>query len=244
MADIIRDPLWQFVGAAFALAAIIVAILVFWLQRRRKILSYEVVTLTPLLSVEEEIEGRVQILFDGSPIKDVHLIELRIINSGNVPIVTSDYEHPVNLSFGENAHILSAEVSKTDPENLQATANAENTKIILTPILLNSGDSITLKMLVSQFSGRLSVNGRIVGVKEIQKYSEGRAQYFALTFGGMALVMTGMILSFWFPLPSSLKKFTWTESWPLITIIGMLLMVIGMQKRFKRWQLTASVKQK
>ena len=244
MSEIVRDPLWQFIGAALTLMTIIVAILLYWLQRRRKALSYEIVTSTPLLSVEEEIKGRVQILFDNKPIKDVHLIVVRIINSGNLPIVSADYEFPVSLSFGENSQILSCEVSETNPNSLQVTFNnIENTKVVLTPVLLNSGDAIALKMLVSQFEDRIFINGRIVGVKNIQKFVEGRIPYFILSFGGMSLAITGMILSFWFPLPPSFEMFTWTESWPLLVLLGLALMSIGMLKRFKKWRLTTSVKQ-
>ena len=43
---------------------------------------------------------------------------------------------------------------------------------MLAPILLNSGDSITVKMLVSQFDREVSIDGRIAGVKA--KASQGR----------------------------------------------------------------------
>jgi len=42
-------------------------------------------------------------------------------------------------------------------------------KVVLNPILMNGGDSITLKMLVSKLNGDLKVDGRIVGVKEIKE---------------------------------------------------------------------------
>lgn len=229
MPEILRDPVWQFIGATFAFAAVVVAIFLYWMQRQRKALSYEIISRTPLLSMEEEVQGKLQILFDDKLVQGVHLVAVRIINSGNVPIVSADYERPVNLSFGENTQILTAEVSETNPEILRATAAIEDTKVVLAPVLLNSEDSITLKILVSQFDGQISVDGRIVGVKGIRKSVDGRAQYFVLPIGGMVLAVVSLAL--WMRtlprcLPSPEKL---TPSWPylMIALLGCILAIIG-----------------
>lgn len=166
MPQILRDQIWQFVGAAFGLLAIVVSIVLYWTQRRRKALSYDITSLTPLLEVEDEVKGKVQILFEGKLVQDVHLAMVKIINSGNMPIVPADYVRPVSLNFGEEAQILATDVIETNPDNLHVSWSVESTKVELVPLLLNGGDSITFKVLVSQ-SGEISVDGRIVGVKEI-----------------------------------------------------------------------------
>ena len=200
----LRDEVWQFIGAFFGLVAIIVTIVLYRTQRRRKALSYEIISRTPLLSIGDEIKGKLQILFDGKPVQDIHLIVLKIINSGNVPIVSTNYERPVNLSFGENSWILTAEVSETDPEDLRATVNIENAKVALEPVLLNGGDSITLKLLVSQL-GEINVDGRIVGVKDIR---------------GLAAEGTGNWLrSFVVPL--------WATLFLLSSVVGVILFGAG-----------------
>lgn len=52
MPEILRDPVWQFIGAIFALAAIVIVVIIYWMQRQRKSLSYEIISCTPLLSVK------------------------------------------------------------------------------------------------------------------------------------------------------------------------------------------------
>ena len=203
MPAILRDQVWQFVGAFFGLVAIIVSIVLYRTQRRRKALSYEIISRTSLLSIEDEIKGKLEIFFNGKPVQDVHLIVFKIINSGNVPIVSTDYERPLKLNFGE-AQVLTAEVAETNPNNLQVSVKIEETpfvskgrlvtelqpvtvwgttKVVLEPVLLNSEDSITFKFLVSRLD-EISVDGRIVGVKDI-KATARQAQNLFQSLGGV-----------------------------------------------------------
>jgi hypothetical protein len=226
MQEIMRDPVWQFIViAALALAALVVAIL----QHRRKTLSYEIISRTPLLSVEEEVKGTLQILFDGKPVQDVYLVVARIINTGNVPIVATDYEDPVNLSFGENSQILTTDSSETNPDSLRASTSIEKTNVVLAPILLNMGDSITIKMLISQFDDEIKVDGHIAGVKSIRKLGEGQVPAFILMLSGMVMSFVGLFL--WkqaFP-PGSLISEELSPGWPylILLVLGYALVLIG-----------------
>jgi len=197
MPAILRDQIWQFVGAAFGFAAIIVSIVLYRTQRRRKALSYDIITFpTPLLSVDNEVKGKVQVLFDGNPVQDVYLVTLEFINSGNVPIVPADYVRRVSVSFGESARILTCEVVKTDPDNLEASVDIEATRVALEPVLLNSGDAITLKFLVSGFDV-IEFDGRIVGVKHVHKFVTRQAafQAIAVAVGVLSLTIGGLLAS-------------------------------------------------
>jgi hypothetical protein len=197
MEEILRDPVWQFIATFFVgVTAIIVSIILYLKQRQRKALSYEIVSSIPLLSMEEEVKERLQILFNNKPVQKVYLVIVRIVNSGNVPITSADYEIPVSFCFHEDTKVLTAEISETNPENLRASLVIENTKIILTPILLNSGDSITIKMLVSQFDGQISVDGRIIGVKRIQNLVEHRIKLYSfILFFTLFFLIVGASLS-------------------------------------------------
>jgi len=197
MPKILRDPIWQFVGAAFGFAAIILSIILYRTQRRRKALSFDIITFpTPLLSVDNEVKGKVQVLFDGKPVQDVYLVTLKFINSGDVPIVSADYVRPISLSFGESAQILTAEVVETDPVNLEASVKIEATRAVLEPVLLNGGDSITLKFLVSGFD-MIEFDGRIVGVKDVHKFVTRQAafQAFAVALGVLSMIIGGLLAS-------------------------------------------------
>jgi hypothetical protein len=215
MPEFLRDPFWQFVGAVFTLVALAVTVLLYFLKRRRKVLSYEIISRTSLMSVKEEVKGRVQILFDGTPVSDAHMIIMKVTNTGNVPIVPSDYLRPVKFSLGETVQILSAEVMETNPDNIEASVKVDAEAVVLTPVLLNGGDSITLKILLAQFEGEIDVDGRIVGVKHIQTARENSLPFVVVVIGAV-MTIGGMLLA------------TFQEVGFVTAFVGYILMFIGM----------------
>lgn len=240
MQEIMSNPVWQFIVlAALALATVVVTTLLLWMQHRRKALSYEIISRTPLLSVEEEVKGKLQILFDGKSVQDVYLVVVRIINTGNVSIESADYEDPVNLSFGENCLILTTDISKTNFKSLRASTNIEKTKVVLAPVLLNKGDSITIKMLISHFDNEIEVDGHIAGVKSIRKLVDERVKYFILMLCGVGMSLVGS--SLWtqasphqIPISEEL-----TLAWPYMILfyLGIALVLIGMIRYTEFWRI-------
>lgn len=186
MTKILRDPLWQFVAVVLAVLAIIISVL---LQRRKKALSYEIVSKTPVLSTAEEIAGKLQIRFQGESVQGVYLLVIRIINTGNIPIASSDYERPLSIHFYKETRVLTGEVSQSDPININAQIEVHDQSILIMPVLLNKGDSITIKALVSNYSCMPKFDGRIIGVKNISPRTD-TGYYWA-----SALMIAGLVLA-------------------------------------------------
>lgn len=220
MLEFLRDPVWQFIGAFFGL----VAIFFIWRQRRNKLLSYYILANSPLFSVKDEISGKLQVLFDEKPVENVYFIVVKIFNSGNIPIKSSDYEYPVNFNFGEKTNLLSAEVIETKPSDMKISASIDDTRVLLTPTLMNEKDSVTVKILADQFSGHILVEGRIVGIKAITKSVERK-------FADKVLFTIIGLLAFSFGLTTSItgKVFGLADSAILIggLIISIFLAIIA-----------------
>jgi hypothetical protein len=210
-AEFIRDPGWQFGGAVVAIIGVLIAYLLFWAERQRKQLDYEVLVRTPLISIreEEELEGRLSILLDGQPLPkpDLETVVVRLTNSGNVPVDDEDFSGPIKLSFGDNAEVLTAAVIKTEPKHFEAMAQVEpdaKKQVLLSPVLLNKGQSVTIKSLVRQ-AGTLNVYGHIKGV-ELRNHQERKSsRSFVLTLIGIACVLlslagSALVSIFSFPL--------------------------------------------
>ena len=193
MSGLLRDPLWQFIGVILALLAIGVSILIYLLQRNRKSLGYEIISNTPLLTMKEELEGKLQILYEGTSIRNAQLIVIKIINSGNVPIAASDYERPLQFVFDTGAKILSAEVTEKVPDNLLATITSRDNAIVLEPTLLNGKDSITVKALVSDYQKKPKADARIIGVKSVRPITDVQAGSLLIMLVGLALLVIGMV---------------------------------------------------
>jgi hypothetical protein len=194
MSDILRDPVWQFVGAFLAFVGFVTSIVLYWSQRRRKALSYEVISSNPLVSMREVARERIKILYEEKPVEDVHIVIVRIVNSGNVAITGQDYDRAISIGFGKTARILTADVVDKSPENFPASFHVREAEIVLDPVLFNSKDSLTLKALVSQL-GEISVDGRIAGVKEINKLRGASERFNVFFWLFMILFFGGIFLS-------------------------------------------------
>lgn len=148
--------------------ALVASVVIYRITRKKKQLSYEILSETPLISVGDEIKGRLEILLDSSPVEKVHLLLVKFVNDGTMPITADDYERPLTLIFEGDATVLSAESVQPEPDNLRVTLDFEPKKVTVNPLLLNKGDSFTAKVLVEKFGGRFDLDARIVGVREVR----------------------------------------------------------------------------
>jgi hypothetical protein len=168
--QIIRDPLWQFVSI---IVSLIVTGVVYWLQQPYKELSYDIISSTPLFSIMEEAQGKVEVLFDGDPVTDAYLLIIKLHNSGNKAIISSDYESPIQLNFNEEVSILSAEVIDDTEYSITTTLQVVQNRIKLKPILINPKESVTIKVIASNYK-ELNITARITNINKIEYKSTSR----------------------------------------------------------------------
>src|SRR5690349_8237532 len=122
--EFLRDPFWQFIITI--VVAIIGVIAAFsGIQRNKKRLSYEILASNELLTASEEIAGRLKILFDNQLVQNVHLLVVKFINDGNVPILETDFYESVTVRFGKDTRILSAELIENNPESIRISFAAD-----------------------------------------------------------------------------------------------------------------------
>jgi hypothetical protein len=220
--DLLRDPLWQFVGAVLAVLALVVSFVIYQLQRQRKGVTYDVLSRTHLLTVREELEGKLQVLYEGEPAKSISLLVVKIWNSGNQPILSTDYERPISFCTGEASRILSADVTDVEPSGLMVKVNTNENAVTLSSTLLNPGDALTLKLLVRDTGNALCADARIVGVKSVQRAGHSSRLFTALATTGMVLLAAGFYV-FFANVPRSEAK----PPIPLKAFIGIGIATIG-----------------
>jgi hypothetical protein len=64
------------------------------------------------------------VLFEEEEIDQVHLVEARIENSGNVPVEVADFDQPITFDLGPGASALTVDVTKISPADLRSGRNA------------------------------------------------------------------------------------------------------------------------
>lgn len=162
----LTDSGWM--GVIIGVTSIIVTAFISYKARKRKSLSYEVLSENPLISMGEEVKGKLQLLFDGNPVQHLHLLLVKFINDGNIPVLATDYERPLTLRFDGPSTILSAEHLSGNPNSLVSSAIITDKAVSIEPVLMNGSDCFTIKLLVAEYGGSFQVDARIVGVKQVR----------------------------------------------------------------------------
>jgi hypothetical protein len=116
----------------------------------------------------------------GKVVPQVRLVEIRIKNSGSLPIKPEDYIEPLSVRL-PNSEILSSEVR--DAQSLGAsieTKLSNGSELVLSKTLLNPTDFFDVKMLLADVDADFSVAGRIVGVSKIRNLTGREVNYYIL----------------------------------------------------------------
>lgn len=192
--EIIRDPMWQFIGALFAFIAISITLIIYLLQRKKKKLNYEIIGKLPLLSFREELEGKFKIYYEDNLVKNVFSIIIKFYNTGNQPITSNDFERNLSLIFEEKIKILAYSVSKTEPDNLDVQLQLNNNKLIIAPLLLNPKDTFTIRVIVTESDAKFKLNYRIIGINKIIEGSPTQTTFIISAIIGLVLTIVGIII--------------------------------------------------
>ena len=195
MLEVLRDPIWQFAGAILAFVAVGISIVIYLLQKQRKNIEYDVLSSTPVLTELEEGIGTIQLVFNGVPVANPRLVVIRLINCGNLPIKSDDYEKPISFIFlDEENCILSAVLTEKSPDNLEISLSYKKNTVTLEPALLNPQDSLDIKLLVSGKKCPIKVDARICGVHKIRLTSDARWMDLLLIVFGLSCFSGGIWL--------------------------------------------------
>ncbi|MGA2971720.1 MAG: hypothetical protein ABSE39_03735 [Candidatus Bathyarchaeia archaeon] len=205
MTSIALDALTQLViTSLISVASIITAIAIYLRQRKRKRITYHIVSI-PLIQTDSlfdddpELKPRLKILFDGKPVPNLTLVGVTILNAGNTEIVPEDYEQPLTIAFNDGADIFTANRLSRTTESVHVSASIENSQVILKPILLNAGERIGVGMIVGRFSGA-GIKGHIKGVKRIDPVeSTIRTRFLDIItkVGAFAIGGLGIVTFYW-----------------------------------------------
>jgi hypothetical protein len=224
MAENIGNQFWQVLTyVLIPVAAIIVTVTLWFKGRRRKNLSFLASCTAVLPKVEDTVGEKLKILFDGRWVRQIYLNIVTVLCSGNDPIRADDYEKPIEVNFGTDVGILSAEIVKPSKRCLEPAITVEKRSVYLTPILMNHGDRIDMKILTRSRPEKTLIRARIVGVDEIKAINRHeRMSYWALEIG-VAFAMLGILLALPFG-PTPLKIFDWEFVALLVSIsVGLSL---------------------
>lgn len=188
-----RKHFWQIIGTLVAIVAIVATYDVFF--RSKAIKEVKVVTSLPLslVDINPDAAKDIEVRYKGKPVSNISLLQLQITNTGNQPILESDYTKPLSFSFTPNNEILDAAIISSNPPNIGMEISQQSQNSVeMSKTLLNPQDSISIKFVIKGSVGdallrEFNAAGRIVGVKDISVLSSSdqdkQSSWYAFLFG-------------------------------------------------------------
>ncbi|WP_421954061.1 hypothetical protein [Polaromonas sp.] len=163
MIEILRDPVWQFIGAILAMFGVVGAFWIYWLQRQTKELAFGLVSSRRPLAIADELSSRVTVQLDGKPVGNLHLLIYGLKNSGRRAIAQADFDKPLSITYTDG-RVVSAEIASQTPPNLGGQLVISESRVELVPLLLNPGDQLLIQVLLSSAKPTSSLNARVFDV--------------------------------------------------------------------------------
>lgn len=108
-----------------------------------------------------------QVTINGRNIDRPYLSLLQVVNDGAKPILSSDFETPIELFAKNEALVVSAQVTDTSPAGITAKVSTDDKRVMIAPFLVNPDDSVFLTVLTSGGAPSFEAKARIAGVKGV-----------------------------------------------------------------------------
>lgn len=222
----LTNPAWTFLSFVVSVVSLISSILlpiILFIKQSQKALAYEILADTPML------------IDTGNAIINGNSLDIRMWNSGKVPILETDHSDSIKFRFGSHAQVRKVGIILTEPPGIHMNPKPHGNSLIFeqsTIRTLNQGDSITLNAQVIHFSGEIETECRIGGVKKIvesPQFLKGSIRVFTL------LTVVPFIYFFLTTLFSSLPR--QTVSYQNIDLLAVLILWLVWLIRVFHWKL-------
>lgn len=159
---------WKFfVTIAATIIGVVVPIWIWNADLSSNALSMQITSSIPLQPKVTDSIPDLQVSIDGSIIESPYLTTIKISNSGSKSIPSSSFESPVELRVSDNAKVVRARVTSTQPEDIRAEVSLKENTLLIEPILLNPKDSLTISIITSGKAPLVSPRARISGIPKV-----------------------------------------------------------------------------
>lgn len=171
----LRDPEWWQV--AIGIVAIFVSIWIAYYfyskSQTRKQFEIWLYPNVSLVSVEDRVAKDIEVYYKAERVSNLSSLRFRIINTGNEPIASDDFERPLRFSVSPQATIISARILESHPPNLDLKVTTQPpSDLVVEPALFNEEEWADIELILVDDPTQtalpnLQVDARILGITEI-----------------------------------------------------------------------------
>jgi hypothetical protein len=179
---------WTVGGVALALAAIVVAIVLWLVGAPRGVLGYRLPVIAPLLSRDHNVRGVTVSLEGGGPLHDPHVVSFEVASRSRRDIRSADFDQDRPLVFDLGADIVTTR--KINANGI--VGEVGNRTISIGPALIRRGQKLAVDLLTDG-APTVTVNNPIADIT-IRDMAAGAAEYDSVrTIAGYAV---GQLMAF------------------------------------------------
>ncbi|NWE38047.1 hypothetical protein HX875_01085 [Pseudomonas yamanorum] len=109
-----------------------------------------------------------QVTLDGHNIDRPYLSLFEVVNDGSKPILSSEFESPIELFTKNEASVVTAQIAETIPAGITAKISVDDKRAKIAPYLVNPDDSVFFTILTSGGAPKFEAHARIAGIKEVK----------------------------------------------------------------------------
>lgn len=159
---------WKFlVMLAATLAGVVAPILLWRADLESRSLRFVVLSRASLQPTVGTEVPDLKVTLNGVELSSPTLTVVRLSNDGAQPIPASDFEGKIRLVIAAPAKLVRASVTEVSPTDLSPSLTKESNSILIAPMLLNPGDSITFALLTSGTPKTMESKARIAGLRTV-----------------------------------------------------------------------------
>ncbi|WP_217242281.1 hypothetical protein [Streptomyces sp. AC555_RSS877] len=187
------ESLWAAASVGVAIAALVAGA---WATLRaaypKRCLTYDLVTLTPLISPSSLLRGGLSVSLNGAALTDPHVLKIRLLNSGVRDIPSDAFDNGVPIRIDLGARVISVLDSTSEPSHaVPPSLNVDGQCITIGPTLIAKKQQITVSALVDGPQPRLTIRAALIEV-DVRRY---RPELPIPGFMPVALAVLGAIVA-------------------------------------------------
>ena len=153
-----------------------------------------------------------QVVVDGVPLKSPYLSVIELSNDGEKPILSSEFEAPLEIRVVEGSSLARAQVTESKPNDVEAVLTIEGQLVKIKPLLLNPKDVVTISILTAGNKPQFATKARIAGISMVPVYgSDGKNSHIQNGITAIALLFGALLLL----IASNITGVNWTTNEPV-----------------------------
>lgn len=182
-----EKKIWRFIEPYIVVVGLVLSIWSIFFASDKRELSYEIVSTTEVGTLQPEYLPGIQISYGGKSIERGGVTTIRITNTGDSPIYPKEFDGSIGFHLDSESKFIGSKIVNILPNNLKPSLSLNNGIINMAPLLLNSGDEVTIQAIAEGNLKDVRVTARIGGISEIKDINEGK-RAIQLQFSWLLLV--------------------------------------------------------